>query len=182
MLDTLQFQDLSTPGCFWLASTLENKAAAFALARSPALSAQLESIPQGIFTIVGETTGWQSVAAGVGRPTRPGYGFTSMITIKSGSGVQQGFEQTMREVIAQFERHGRGLQSIALSRLAGGTTQYVFYLHFDRSADCVATLNDPAIAQLGKDDPAGPYLAAPYEIVLSDVVRVAVGQAAAVAR
>lgn len=180
LVDVQQFEDLSYPGMFWLAITLESWTAAKTLVRSASLTEALAGMPQGVFTVAGQVEGWQSVARS-GRPTRPGYGFTVLQTIKGGSGVQQGFEQTMREVITQFERHGHGLQSATLARLAGSTTRYLFHLHFDGPRDAEATLGEPAIQQLAKDDPAGPYMAAPYEIVLSEIIRVAVGQTAAVA-
>jgi len=176
----LQIQSLSYPNLFTTAFQLENRAAVLAWARTPEFAAQIQQIPPGLFTPVGDTEAWESVATSAAYTSQPGPIVAVAFTIKNTAGVQQGFEQTMREIIALFEKHARGLTACALSRLAGSSTRYLLTFHYATEADIAATRAQPEIFRTYQEDPVRQYLAEDYVTTTAEIVRVAVGAAAAV--
>jgi len=176
----LRLQSRSYPNLFTVAFQMENVAALQAWARTPEFTAHVQQVPQALYTPVGDTEAWESVITSAAYTSQPGPIVAVAFTIKNTAGVQQGFEQTMREIVALFEKHARGLTACALSRLAGSSARYLLTFQYASEADIAATRAQPEIVRTYQEDPVRQYLAEDYVTTTAEIVRVAVGAAAAV--
>jgi quinol monooxygenase YgiN len=179
LLNVFHQEDLSHPGRFVVSTTLQNRKAAQAWARSPALKAILQEMGPNLLTIVGDVEAWVPVAGATpSEGAQPTFSTVTLLTINSKPGSSDAFEELGRAAVARFEQHGRGLASAWLVRLAGGRSRYAFVLNFLSAADARATFAVPEIARLVQEDAMRPYVAGEYATEWHDVVRVLVRQPA----
>lgn len=155
MLSVFQEADLSYPGRFIVSTTLDSYRAAQAWSRSPDLKAILQQATPGMFTLAGDVEGWVIAAGSPPRnpDARPAYHVVSFITINARPGTSAAFESRMRESVAVFEQHGRGLTHAVVARLAGSTTRYLYATAFLSPADAAATFAAPEIVRDMSGDP-----------------------------
>ncbi len=179
LLSVFQEEDLSHPGRYIVAITLESRQAAQVWFRSPALKAIVQETPPGVFTIVGDVEAWETVVSTTpSGAASPSFNAITLFTISTKAGTSDAFETRGREVVALFEKHGRGLAFASLVRLAGSVTRYALSLAFQTAEDARATFAVPEIVRLWSEDVMRPYLVGDYEVQRHATVRSMVVQPA----
>jgi hypothetical protein len=179
MSSYFQTEDLSHPGRFFVASTLESRRAALAWGRGPDLKAMLQQATPGMFALAGAVEAWEHVAT-VATGARAASILNATFTTSSTSGALEAFEAHAREWIELYEQHGHGLAFAGLLRLAGSVTRYMLGVGFVSADDIGATFAVPEIAQARRERPLAASALAEPEIVLTEVVRSAVVQPATI--